>query len=197
MSADDAVDTRTTSTAGASLRPRRLRHECRIAFVHTGSPSHLAVLEDPVLRALGLEDMYAPELEGWDLDPFDAVYVAARLHPAVLTYIAPMLLEVLDRPGGRMVVDGGNRPEQWLPQLDLPDEESLMRYDPGTFPAELVVSGLEASCLHGAGRAPAATQVLHRTVMWLRAAGTDRPARGRDGTGWVPVRDLVSSGRAI
>lgn len=183
MSADDAP-----------TRRSRPRHECRIAFVHTGSPSHLAVLEDPVLRALGLEDAYAPELEGWDLDPYDAVFVAARLHPSVLTYIAPMLLEVLDRPGARMVVDGGNRPEHWLPQLDLPDAESLMRYDPGTFPAELVVSGVEASCLHGAGRAPGATQVLHRTVMWLREAGTDRPART---SGWVPVRDLVSSGRAL
>lgn len=87
----------------------------RIAFVHAGSFFHLADLGDPAIRAMDITDVYAPELEPGGLDGFDAVYVAARLHPGVLARIAPILVAFLDTPGGRMYVDGENSVGDWLP----------------------------------------------------------------------------------
>ncbi|WP_280413963.1 hypothetical protein [Nocardia carnea] len=87
----------------------------RVAFVHTGSFFHLADLRDPAVRAMGPVDVYAPDLEPGGLDGFDAVYVAARLHPAVLARIAPILVGFLDTPGARMYIDGENTVGDWLP----------------------------------------------------------------------------------
>ena len=87
----------------------------RVAFVHTGSFFHLSDLADPAIRAMDITDVYAPELEPGGLDDFDAVYVAARLHPGVLTRIAPVLVDFLDTSGGRMYVDGENSVGDWLP----------------------------------------------------------------------------------
>lgn len=87
----------------------------RVAFVHTGSFFHLADLRDPAVRAMDPVDIYAPELEPGGLDGFDAVYVAARLHPGVLARIAPILVGFLDTPGARMYIDGENTVGDWLP----------------------------------------------------------------------------------
>lgn len=87
----------------------------RVAFVHTGSFFHLAGLRDPAVRAMGPADVYAPDLEPGGLDEFDAVYVAARLHPGVLARIAPILVGFLDTPGARMYIDGENTVGDWLP----------------------------------------------------------------------------------
>lgn len=87
----------------------------RTAFVHTGSFFHLADLKDPAIRAMDVADVYAPELEPDGLDGFDAVYVAARLHPGVLRRIAPSLVAFLDKPGARMYIDGVNEVGEWLP----------------------------------------------------------------------------------
>ncbi len=87
----------------------------RTAFVHTGSFFHLATLRDPAVIAMDVEDVYAPELEPGDLDAYDAVYVAARLHPVQCARIAPQLVAFLNRPGARMYIDGENGVCEWLP----------------------------------------------------------------------------------
>lgn len=222
----------------------------RVAFVHTGSFFHLADLRDPAIRAMDITDVYAPDLEQGGLAGFDAVYVAARLHPGVLRRIAPILVEFLSTDGARMYIDGENSVGEWLPGteetlrgtnfwawrigedvgrrsvnqdhvfwqflrddavhwhyhgvLSHPDsavplvrlEESgdplvsdgpddpwgtpyraipghantLMYYDAGTFPAEVVVSTMDASYHHGAGFMPGATQLVYRMLYWLRGA---------------------------
>lgn len=224
-----------------STSPTPLR---RIAFVHTGSHFHLATLKDPAVIALDVADVYAPELQPGGLDDYDAVYVAARLHPAVRRRIAPLLVDFLSRDGARMYVDGENAVGDWLPGtteirrgtnfwawrvgedvgrrsvntdhpfwrrlsgrsvhwhyhgvLDHPaaatplvalaDPQSehsaadpwgleyraipghrntLMYYDEQTFPAELVVSTMDASYHHGSGFMPGASQLLYRMLRWL------------------------------
>lgn len=87
----------------------------RVAFVHTGSFFHLADLRDPAIRAMDITEVYAPELEPGGLDGFDAVYVAARLHPGVLSRISPILVDFLNAPGARMYIDGENSVGEWLP----------------------------------------------------------------------------------
>ncbi|SLM92731.1 hypothetical protein [Brevibacterium yomogidense] len=222
----------------------------RVAFVHTGSFFHLADLRDPAIRAMDITDVYAPDLEPGGLDGFDAVYVAARLHPGVLSRIAPILVEFLSTDGARMYVDGENSVGEWLPGteetlrgtnfwawrigedvgrrsvnqdhffwqflrddavhwhyhgvlshpdsavplvrleestdpvvIDGPDDpwgtpyraipghaNTLMYYDAGTFPAEVVVSTMDASYHHGAGFMPGASQLVYRMLYWLRGA---------------------------
>lgn len=87
----------------------------RLAFVHTGSFFHLADLRDPAVRSMDPVDVYAPDLQPGGLDGFDAVYVAARLHPGVLVRIAPILVDFLATPGARMYIDGENTVGDWLP----------------------------------------------------------------------------------
>ena len=87
----------------------------KIAYLHAGTFFDLANLHDPALRALGIADVYAPELTAGALDGFDAVYVAARLHPAVIAKVSPLLLDFLEKPGARMYVDGENSVGEWLP----------------------------------------------------------------------------------
>jgi len=87
----------------------------RTAFIHTGSYFHLATLKDPAVIAMDIADVYAPELSPGGLDDFDAVYVAARLHPGVREAIAPILIDFLNRDGARMYIDGENGVGQWLP----------------------------------------------------------------------------------
>lgn len=219
----------------------------RVAFVHTGSFFHLADLRDPAVRATDLVDVYAPDLRPGGLDGFDAVYVAARLHPGVLARIAPILVDFLGTPGARMYIDGENSVGDWLPGTvetrrgtnfwawrigedvgrrsvnqdhpfwgglaedavhwhyhgvlthpdtavplvrleELPDHtdaddpwglpyraipghsNTLMYYDAGTFPAEVVVSTMDASFHHGSGFMPGATQLMYRMMHWLRGA---------------------------
>lgn len=216
----------------------------RVAFVHTGAFYHLACLADPALIAHDVVDVYAPELEPGGLDEFDAVYVAARLHPDVLARIAPILIDALARPGVRVAVDGENRVGEWLPGtteivrgtnfwawrvgedvgrrsvnpahpmwaflsdrsvrwhyhgvlappagaealvvLEPVGEERidpwgtaytaleghpnvLMYHDAVTFPAEIVVSTMDAAYHHGSGFMPGATQLLYRQLRWLAA----------------------------
>lgn len=45
---------------------------------------------------------------------------------------------------------------------------ALLYYDAGTFPAEIVVSTMDASYHHGSGFMPGATQLLYRMLDWLR-----------------------------
>lgn len=45
-----------------------------------------------------------------------------------------------------------------------------MYYDAGTFPAEVVVSTMDASFHHGSGFMPGATQLMYRMLHWLRGA---------------------------
>ena len=227
----------------------------RVAFVHTGSAYHLADLRDPAVRALDLTDVYAPELQDGGLDDFDAVYVAARLHPGVLHRIAPLVVDFLATPGKRMYVDGENSVGDWLPGTsetrrgtnfwgwrtredvgrrsvnqdhpfwdllandavhwhyhgvlthpasavplvrleEMPDDGSnpedpwklpyraipghpntLMYHDAGSFPAELVVSTMDASYHHGSGFMPGATQLMYRMMHWLRGADGDAHVR--------------------
>jgi hypothetical protein len=87
----------------------------RIAFIHCGTPFHLADLADPAVRALDLVDVYAPTMTSADLEDVDGVYLAARQHPDLLGRIASHLLPVLGRPGTKVVVDGENRVGDWLP----------------------------------------------------------------------------------
>lgn len=87
----------------------------RIAYLHAGTFFDLANLRDPALRSLGISDVYAPDLTPSGLDDFDGVYVAARLHPKVITRIAPILLGFLAKPGARVYVDGENSVGTWLP----------------------------------------------------------------------------------
>ncbi len=221
----------------------------RVAFIHTGSFFHLADLRDPAIRAMDVTDVYAPDLQPGGLDGFDAVYVAARLHPGVLLRVAPLLVDFLFTEGARMYVDGENAVGEWLPGTgetlrgtnfwawrigedvgrrsvntdhffwrylrddavhwhyhgvlshpesavplvrleELPDDapstrrkdpwgapyraipghaNTLMYYDAGTFPAEVVVSTMDASYHHGAGFMPGATQLVYRMLYWLRS----------------------------
>lgn len=217
----------------------------RTAFVHTGSFYHAATLQDPAVIAMGIEELYAPDLEPGGLEPYDAVYVGARLHPGVRRRIAPVLTDFLQRDGARMYIDGENDVGEWLPGtseirrgtnfwawrtgedvgrrsvnqdhpfwerlshrsvhwhyhgvLDHPEgatplvvleevgdaeqsedpwgldyraipghRNTLLYYDDVTFPAELVVSTMDASYHHGAGFMPGATQLLYRMFAWLR-----------------------------
>jgi hypothetical protein len=217
----------------------------RIAFVHTGSYFHLACLKDPAVVAMDVADVYAPDLKDGDLDAYDAVYVAARLHPAVRDRITPQLVTFLDRPGTRMYVDGENEVGTWLPGTTetrrgtnfwawrigedvgrrsvntehpfwqrlsersvhwhyhgvlthpeaavplvrlqelpaenggedpwgqnyraLPDHPNTLMYiDEDTFPAELVVSTMDAAYHHGSGFMPGASQLFYRMLGWLR-----------------------------
>lgn len=87
----------------------------RTAFVHTGSFYHLATLQDPAIVAMDIGDVYAPDLGPGDLDDYDAVYVAARLHPDICGKIAPVLLDFLQHSGVRMYIDGENAVGDWLP----------------------------------------------------------------------------------
>lgn len=87
----------------------------RVAFVHTGSFFHLADLRDTAIRAMDISDVYAPELQPGELKGFDAVYVAARLHPGVLSRIAPILVDFLSTTGARVYIDGENSVGDWLP----------------------------------------------------------------------------------
>lgn len=87
----------------------------RIAFVHTGSYFHLATLQDPAIIAMDVADVYGPELQPGDLDAYDSVYVASRLHPGVRSQIAPVLIEFLQHDGARMYIDGENASGGWLP----------------------------------------------------------------------------------
>ncbi|GAA1488211.1 hypothetical protein [Brachybacterium sacelli] len=224
----------------------------RIAFLHTGSSSHLADLRDPAVRAMDVTDVYAPELHEGDLDGFDGLFVAARLHPAVMTHIAPSVVDFLRAPGARAYIDGENSVGDWLPGTsetrrgtnfwawrlredvgrrsvntdhpfwkhladdavhwhyhgvlthpssavplvrleELPEHardavavdpwqipyraipghaNTLLYYDAGTFPAELVVSTMDSSYHHGAGFMPGATQLMYRMLHWLRGANT-------------------------
>lgn len=236
----------------------------RIAFLHTGSFPHLADLRDPALRAMGISDVYAPELQERGLDGFDALFVAARLHPGVLTHAAPLIVDFLQTPGARVYIDGENSVGDWLPGttetrrgtnfwgwrvgedvgrrsvntdhpfwenlahdavhwhyhgvLTHPDSavplvrletlpehadddgggedpwqipyraipghpNTLMYYDPQTFPAELVVSTMDSSYHHGSGFMPGATQLMFRMFYWLRGARAGAPAE----TGEVPA----------
>lgn len=45
---------------------------------------------------------------------------------------------------------------------------TLMYYDAGTFPAELIVSTMDASYHHGSGFMPGASQLFYRMLHWLR-----------------------------
>jgi hypothetical protein len=245
----------TTSTA---RRPR-------VAFIHSGSSFHLADLADPAVRARDLVEIYAPDMTSQSLDEVSGVYLGARQHPGVLRGIVPFLLEFLDRPGVKVVVDGENRVSTWLPGtsetprgtnfwawrtgedlgrhcvcedhpmwdyltpesvhwhyhavLEPPDGAStLVRLDPVqdpltgssvmrpgtdpwglaygalddhpntllyhdavTFPAEIVVSTMDATYHHGAGFMPGATQLFYRLLEWLgtprEVSATDRPHR--------------------
>ena len=87
----------------------------RTAFLHTGSYFHLATLKGPAVVAMDIADVYAPDLTESGLDDFDAVYVAARLHPGVRAAIAPLIVDFLNRDGVRLYIDGGNAVGQWLP----------------------------------------------------------------------------------
>lgn len=87
----------------------------RTALLHTGSFYHLATLEDPAVSAMDIEDAYAPELHTGDLDAFDSLYVAARLHPGVRAKIAPLIRTFLNREGTRVYIDGENAVGAWLP----------------------------------------------------------------------------------
>jgi len=219
----------------------------RVAFIHTGSFFHLADLRDPAVRAMDLVEVYAPDLQPGGLDGFDAVYVAARLHPGVLARIAPILVDFLGTRGARVYIDGENAVGDWLPGTvetrrgtnfwawrigedvgrrsinqdhpfweglaedavhwhyhgvlahpetavplvrleELPEHadpedpwgtpyraipghaNTLMYYDAGTFPAEVVVSTMDASFHHGSGFMPGATQLMYRMMHWLRGA---------------------------
>nr|MDK8534707.1 hypothetical protein [Gleimia europaea] len=52
--------------------------------------------------------------------------------------------------------------------LALPDHPNMLLYhDNVTFPAELVVSTMDATYHHGAGFMPGATQLLYRMLEWL------------------------------
>lgn len=52
----------------------------------------------------------------------------------------------------------------------LPDHpNTLLYYDAGSFPGEVVVSSMDASFHHGSGFMPGATQLLYRMLHWLRS----------------------------
>lgn len=51
---------------------------------------------------------------------------------------------------------------------------TLMYFDAGTFPAEVVVSTMDASFHHGSGFMPGATQLMYRMIHWLRGAQDQR-----------------------
>ena len=86
-----------------------------IAFIHGASHSDLATIKDPALRAMGITEVYAPDLRPGGLDDFDGIYLAARLHPGVLARITPILLDFLAKPGARAYIDGENQVGTWLP----------------------------------------------------------------------------------
>lgn len=87
----------------------------RIAVVHGGAPFHLADLADPAVRARDVVEVYAPQMTAHSLDNVTALYLAARQHPAVMRRIAPFVLDFLNRPGNRAVIDGENQVGTWLP----------------------------------------------------------------------------------
>lgn len=68
------------------------------------------------------------------------------------------------------VIDAGQSSDPWgLDYRAVPDHQNtLLYYDDATFPAELVVSTMDASYHHGAGFMPGATQLLYRILTWLR-----------------------------
>lgn len=69
-----------------------------------------------------------------------------------------------------VVSDGPDDP--WgTPYRAIPGHaNTLMYYDAGTFPAEVVVSTMDASYHHGAGFMPGASQLVYRMLYWLRGA---------------------------
>ena len=69
-----------------------------------------------------------------------------------------------------------DRTDPWgEPYRALSDHPNVLLYhDAGTFPAEVVVSTMDATYHHGAGFMPGATQLFYRMLDWLataRAAG--------------------------
>lgn len=87
-----------------------------IAFVHGGSASHLATLQDPALAPYRLRPVYLYDFTPDDVAGADAVIVADREHPALLGKHGPALYEVVER-GGVLVVFGENAAHEWLPGI--------------------------------------------------------------------------------
>lgn len=52
---------------------------------------------------------------------------------------------------------------------DLVEDGCILYYDGVTFPAEVVVSAMDATYHHGAGFMPGATQLFYRMLRWLSA----------------------------
>ncbi|OLT42966.1 hypothetical protein BJF87_08750 [Gordonia sp. CNJ-863] len=93
---------------------RAPRSRRRLAFVHGGSHFHLQTLKDPAVIAHQPEFVYLGDLADWDLDAFDTVVLADRLHPELVRKHTAQLLAVPQR-GGTLVVLGENAAHTWLP----------------------------------------------------------------------------------
>lgn len=88
----------------------------RLAIVHNGCYFHLATMRDPAVLAHQPTWFYLPELRPGDLDGFETVILADRMHPGLVRSHANLFLEVA-RSGNTLVVLGINEVETWLPGL--------------------------------------------------------------------------------
>ncbi|MGF7124447.1 hypothetical protein J2X34_004893 [Rhodococcus sp. BE178] len=93
---------------------RAPRSRRRLALVHGGSHFHLQTLKDPAVIAHQPEFLYLAGLTDGDLDAFDTVILADRLHPELLRRHTAQILAVAQR-GGTLVVLGENAAHTWLP----------------------------------------------------------------------------------
>ncbi|PTR32122.1 hypothetical protein C8K36_1011172 [Rhodococcus sp. OK519] len=93
---------------------RAPRSRRQLALVHGGSHFHLQTLKDPAVIAHQPEFRYLADLSDGDLEEFDTVILADRLHPELLRRHTAQLLAVAHR-GGTLVVLGENAAHTWLP----------------------------------------------------------------------------------
>lgn len=104
----------------------------------------------------------------WENLADDAVhwhYHGVLDHPE--TAVPLVRLEELPEHAG----DAAPRDPWATPYRALPGHgNTLMYFDAGSFPAEVVVSTMDASFHHGSGFMPGATQLVYRMMHWLRGA---------------------------
>ncbi|HHU44586.1 MAG TPA: hypothetical protein GXZ46_02935 [Actinomycetales bacterium] len=111
----------------------------RLAIIHNGTYFHLTAMRDPAILAHQPTWFYLPELKPGDLDGFETVVLADRMHPGLVRAHAEEFRAVAEA-GNTLVVLGINEVESWLPGLRHFDRPTNFWWwsvgeDPGIRPA--------------------------------------------------------------
>ncbi len=166
----------------------------RLAIVHNGTYFHLTAMRDPAILAYQPTWFYLPELKPGDLDGFETVILADRMHPGLVRDRAAQFRAVAEA-GNTLVVLGINGVESWLPGLRHFDRPTnFWWWSVGEDPGIRMASGDHPAWKHFSSKAV----IWHHHGAFVSDAATTTLVRldERDGNGeWAEVGAILLEDR--